>query len=304
MKKYLFLILIISLCSPLTNIYGFILGLGGQQQAQLQQARDERLQAMINNINVINSLASKNITLAGDLDIAQPFQSSNVYQIRNLIDANNNWNAAAAGNCPETSCSNGRGCLQCFATARCSFDEADNTLICSRLMADFNYTHAAGWILQPNQNYRLTREANGNPILYDANGARVTPLDQTTMRQRQLANLEQQLDNTPKENFGERIRLHLQILPLQQQTDPASFASNLTSTLNTIQTLIPNPAPREWQIFARDWQDFASSINRTFGTFINFTQCLEREVNDILSQNNNKGMGMMGMGMCSRILRF
>ena len=248
MKTQLFYILIISLCAPLTNIY----------------CQDERLQAMINNINVINSLASKNITLAGDLDIAQPLQSGNLYQIRNLIDAknNNNWNFAAAGNCPATTCRMGRsGCPPCFVKARCSFDQADNTLICSRLMPDFNYTNPAGWILQPNQNYRLIDGANGNPVLYDANGARVTPLDQAIIRERQrreeqsrqqqqLANLQQQLANTPEENFGERIRLHLQILRLQQQTDPASFASNFISTLNTIQTLIPDPIPQQWRDFA------------------------------------------------------
>jgi hypothetical protein len=199
MKKQLFYMLLIGLCSQHTNIYGVswrplqalnnaASNFSGRlaQQSQDQRERQSRLNDFANNLRI---LKNPNFKIIGDIEFAHPRGGSVVYQIINLIDNNNNWNAKAAAfhrtprrgtECPELTCGIGLGCRKCFPTARCTLDEATMTLTCATTKPFYSnpnndYTHYVSWTIANGGDYNLARDPNGNPILLDQNRNLVKP---------------------------------------------------------------------------------------------------------------------------------
>jgi hypothetical protein len=204
MKKQLFYMLLIGLCSQHTNIYGVFrrplqalnnaasnLLRGPAQQSQDQRERlalerQSRLNDFANNLRI---LKNPNFKIIGDIEFAHPRGGGVVYQIINLIDNNNNWNAKAAAfhriprrgtECPELTCGIGLGCRKCFPFARCTLEEATMTLTCATTKPfssnpNNDYTHYVSWTIANGGDYNLARDQNGNPILLDQNSDLVKP---------------------------------------------------------------------------------------------------------------------------------
>ena len=203
MKKQLFYMLLIGLCATRKNIYG---SLGRpfqalnnatsnflrrqaqpsqEQRIQPSQERQSRLNDFANNLRI---LKNPNFKIIGEIQFAHPLGRGVVYQIINLIDNNNNWNAKAAAfhrlpstktECHKLTCSNGFGCRECFPTARCTLDEATMTLTCATTKPfssnNNDYTHNVSWTIANGGDYNLKRDQNENPILVDQNNNLVKP---------------------------------------------------------------------------------------------------------------------------------
>jgi hypothetical protein len=170
MKKQLNVILLLGLCCQLINTRRFRF-LPIKRKDFTNKRKD-----FTNNLSIL--MNTNNFTIKGDLEYAQPFQSGNTYKIIKLYNSSNSWmsNAAASYNpynykylntCPEGTCSNGIGCLECYPTSKCTL--VGNTLTCARLNASFNYSKNVSWSLVNGGVYTLSRDNNGNPILYDKN---------------------------------------------------------------------------------------------------------------------------------------
>jgi hypothetical protein len=204
MKKQLFYMLLIGLCATRKNIYGSLgrplqalnnaasnflrrpAQQSQEQRIQPSQERQSRLNDFANNLRI---LKNPNFKIIGDIEFAHPQGGGVAYQIINLIDNNNNWNAKAAAfhrlpstktECNKLTCSNGFGCRKCFPFARCTLKEATMTLTCATTKPfssnpNNDYTNVVSWTIANGGDYNLARDPNGNPILLDQNDNLVKP---------------------------------------------------------------------------------------------------------------------------------